>query len=71
MKMAMLLENIQGDIQSHLLLTTNMATPNFDKAATIVEDYYRNVYIDNNYSAGTHGGLNGKYGKGKHNKGKN
>eukprot|EP00971_Amphidinium_carterae_P076662 1514242-Amphidinium_carterae.1 len=62
--MAMLLQNIQGDIKSHLLLTTNMSTPDFDGSATTVEDYYRNVYIDNNYTAGTHG-LKCKYYKGK------
>eukprot|EP00971_Amphidinium_carterae_P020064 395380-Amphidinium_carterae.1 len=61
MKMAMLLQNIQGDTKSHLLLTTNMSTPDFHGAATTVEDYYR---IDNNYSAGTHG-VKGKYHKGK------
>eukprot|EP00971_Amphidinium_carterae_P025791 508890-Amphidinium_carterae.2 len=38
MKMTLLLENIQGDIKSHLLLNTNLASPNFNQAATLVED---------------------------------
>eukprot|EP00971_Amphidinium_carterae_P131150 2597852-Amphidinium_carterae.1 len=50
--MALLMQNIQGDIRSHLLLTENIATTNFDNAATKVEDYYRNVYIDNNNPGG-------------------
>eukprot|EP00971_Amphidinium_carterae_P296917 5898565-Amphidinium_carterae.2 len=62
--MAMLRQNIQGDMKSHLLLNTNLSTPDFDSAATTVEDYYRNAYINNNYSAGTNG-LKGKYYKGK------
>eukprot|EP00971_Amphidinium_carterae_P126609 2508542-Amphidinium_carterae.1 len=62
--MALLLQNMQGDIKSHLLLNTDMANPNFEEPATKVEEYYRNVYIDNNYSKGVHG-LKGKYGKGK------
>eukprot|EP00971_Amphidinium_carterae_P335966 6472069-Amphidinium_carterae.3 len=32
--MAMRLQNIQGHIKSHLLLTTNMSIPNFESAAT-------------------------------------
>eukprot|EP00971_Amphidinium_carterae_P042604 837694-Amphidinium_carterae.2 len=48
MKMALLMQYIQGDIRSRLLLTQNLATANFDDAAAKVEDYYRNVYIDNN-----------------------
>eukprot|EP00971_Amphidinium_carterae_P202401 4016026-Amphidinium_carterae.1 len=50
--MAFLVQYIQGDIRSHLLLTQNLATANFDDAATKVEDYYRNVYIDNNNPGG-------------------
>eukprot|EP00971_Amphidinium_carterae_P309110 6142490-Amphidinium_carterae.2 len=42
MKLATLLQNIQGDIKSHLLLNTNMANPNFEESATKVEEYYRN-----------------------------
>eukprot|EP00971_Amphidinium_carterae_P110441 2187902-Amphidinium_carterae.3 len=53
MKMALLMQHIQGDIRSHLLLTENLATPNFEDAAK-VEEYYRNVYADNN-----NGGVNG------------
>eukprot|EP00971_Amphidinium_carterae_P027446 540538-Amphidinium_carterae.1 len=53
MKMTMLLQHIQGDIKSHLLLTANLVNPDFDNAATTVEGYYRNVYMHNNYSAGT------------------
>eukprot|EP00971_Amphidinium_carterae_P110143 2181921-Amphidinium_carterae.3 len=48
MKMTLLIQNIHGHIKSHLLLTTNLAKANFDDSATKVEDYYRNVYIDNN-----------------------
>eukprot|EP00971_Amphidinium_carterae_P335755 6471763-Amphidinium_carterae.4 len=51
----------------HPLLTENLAKPNFDDAAK-VEEYYRNVYVDNNF-AGVHG-LKGKYSKGKDKKGK-
>eukprot|EP00971_Amphidinium_carterae_P103424 2047589-Amphidinium_carterae.1 len=41
-----------------------MSTPDFNNAATKVEDFYRNVYIDNNYASGVHA-LKGKYYKGK------
>eukprot|EP00971_Amphidinium_carterae_P064161 1270156-Amphidinium_carterae.1 len=61
MKMALLTQHIQGDTRSHLLLTENLATPNFEDAARKVEEYYRNVYVDNNF-----GGVNGmeaKYNK--------
>eukprot|EP00971_Amphidinium_carterae_P232711 4618280-Amphidinium_carterae.1 len=34
MKMALLMQYIQGDIRSHLLLTQDLATANFDTAAT-------------------------------------
>eukprot|EP00971_Amphidinium_carterae_P082389 1628850-Amphidinium_carterae.1 len=34
MKMALLMQNIQGDIRSHLLLNVNLATADFDDAAT-------------------------------------
>eukprot|EP00971_Amphidinium_carterae_P095165 1882706-Amphidinium_carterae.2 len=44
----------QGDIRSHLLLTENSAKPNFLDAAKKVEEYYRNVYVDNNFG-GVHG----------------
>eukprot|EP00971_Amphidinium_carterae_P026169 516187-Amphidinium_carterae.1 len=64
MKTMLLLQHMQGDIRPHLLLNTNTAQPDFNKAATTMEDYYRNVYIDNN-STGT-SGLKGKYGNGKH-----
>eukprot|EP00971_Amphidinium_carterae_P249370 4949954-Amphidinium_carterae.1 len=73
MKMALLMQYIQGDIRSHLLLTESLATANFDDAATKVENYYRNVYIyiDNN-SAGGIQAFKGKCykGKGKDKKGK-
>eukprot|EP00971_Amphidinium_carterae_P213571 4238474-Amphidinium_carterae.1 len=48
MKMTLLIQNIQGDIKSHLLLTQNLATASFDDSCMKVEDYCRNVYIDNN-----------------------
>eukprot|EP00971_Amphidinium_carterae_P230904 4581956-Amphidinium_carterae.2 len=64
MQMALLMQNIQGDIRSHLLLNLDLAKRDFESAATKVEDYYRNIYIDNNYSTRVHG-LKGKYGKGK------
>eukprot|EP00971_Amphidinium_carterae_P017864 352049-Amphidinium_carterae.1 len=38
----------QGDIKSWLLMNTNLATDEFDNSANKVEEYYRNVYIDNN-----------------------
>eukprot|EP00971_Amphidinium_carterae_P067191 1330143-Amphidinium_carterae.1 len=47
MKMTLLINNIQGDIKSYLLLNVNLAKADFEDAATKVEDYYRNVYIDN------------------------
>eukprot|EP00971_Amphidinium_carterae_P092754 1836725-Amphidinium_carterae.2 len=64
MKMALLLQHIQGDIKSYVQLNTDMANPNFENATMKVEDYYRSVYIDNNYSTRV-SGLRGKYGKGK------
>eukprot|EP00971_Amphidinium_carterae_P020454 402951-Amphidinium_carterae.4 len=53
MKMDLLLQHIQDDIKSHLLLNTSMVNPDFENAATKVEEYYRNVYIDNNCSRRT------------------
>eukprot|EP00971_Amphidinium_carterae_P225924 4480648-Amphidinium_carterae.1 len=47
MKMTLLIQNIQGDIKSHMLMNYNLQTANFDDSCTQVEDYYRNVYIDN------------------------
>eukprot|EP00971_Amphidinium_carterae_P058895 1164355-Amphidinium_carterae.2 len=46
--MTLLIQNIQGDIKSHLLLTADLAKAYFDDSATKVEGYYRNGYIDNN-----------------------
>eukprot|EP00971_Amphidinium_carterae_P028576 562616-Amphidinium_carterae.2 len=37
--MALLMQHIQGDIRSHLLLTVNLTKPEFEQAATKVEDY--------------------------------
>eukprot|EP00971_Amphidinium_carterae_P013544 266928-Amphidinium_carterae.1 len=83
MKMTLLIQNIQGDIKSHMLMNYNLSTANFDDSCTRVEDYYRNVYINN--SGGQIAGLqkpkkkpwpplkqpwkNG-YGKGKYDYGK-
>eukprot|EP00971_Amphidinium_carterae_P204191 4051957-Amphidinium_carterae.1 len=47
MKMTLLIQNIQGDIKSHMLMNYKLSTSNFDESCTRVEDYYRNVYIDN------------------------
>eukprot|EP00971_Amphidinium_carterae_P126392 2503983-Amphidinium_carterae.1 len=63
--MALLTQDIQGDIRSHVLLTQNLATANFDDAATKVEDYYRNVYIDNDNPGGIQAFKGGKPWKGK------
>eukprot|EP00971_Amphidinium_carterae_P166776 3304779-Amphidinium_carterae.1 len=52
MKMTLLIEHIQGDIKSYLLLHVNLAKADFDEAATKVEDYYRNLYIDNSSGGG-------------------
>eukprot|EP00971_Amphidinium_carterae_P345958 6487169-Amphidinium_carterae.1 len=49
-KLATLLQHIQGEVRAHLLLNFDLANPDFDAAITKVEEYYRNVYIDNNYS---------------------
>eukprot|EP00971_Amphidinium_carterae_P252198 5007068-Amphidinium_carterae.1 len=38
-----------------------MANPHFEESATKVEEYYRNVYIYNNYSMGKGKGKGGKY----------
>eukprot|EP00971_Amphidinium_carterae_P331056 6464423-Amphidinium_carterae.1 len=64
-KMALLM-HIQGDIRSHLL-KENL----FEDAAKKVEEYHRNVYVDNNF--GGVNGMKGKYnkGKGRDKKGKN
>eukprot|EP00971_Amphidinium_carterae_P016748 330348-Amphidinium_carterae.1 len=42
MKMTLLIQNIQGDIKSHMLMNYNLSTANFDDSCTRVEDYYRN-----------------------------
>eukprot|EP00971_Amphidinium_carterae_P102364 2026543-Amphidinium_carterae.1 len=47
MKMTLLIQNIQGDIKSHMMRNYKLSTANFDESCTRVEDYYRNVYIDN------------------------
>eukprot|EP00971_Amphidinium_carterae_P315650 6274336-Amphidinium_carterae.1 len=46
MKMTLLIQHIKGDIRSHMLMTYNLPTADFDDSCTKVEDYYRNVYID-------------------------
>eukprot|EP00971_Amphidinium_carterae_P348727 6490644-Amphidinium_carterae.2 len=46
MKMALLMQYIQGDIKPHPFLNVNSAKADFDDAATKIENYYRNVYID-------------------------
>eukprot|EP00971_Amphidinium_carterae_P006083 119802-Amphidinium_carterae.2 len=56
----MLVNRLQGEVRAHLLLNT----PDFKKAAKTVEDYYSNVYIDDEFTAG----INAM--KIKHNKGK-
>eukprot|EP00971_Amphidinium_carterae_P202402 4016027-Amphidinium_carterae.1 len=46
-------ENTVSEIASTQCSTSkNLATADFDDAATKVEDYYRNVYIDNNNPGG-------------------
>eukprot|EP00971_Amphidinium_carterae_P345485 6486472-Amphidinium_carterae.1 len=55
MKMTLLIQTIQGDIRSHMLMNYNLTTANFDESCTRVEDYYRNVYVDN--SAGQVAGV--------------
>eukprot|EP00971_Amphidinium_carterae_P170697 3382936-Amphidinium_carterae.1 len=45
--MTLLIQNIKGDIRSHMLMTYNLPTADFNDSCTKVEDYYRNVYIDN------------------------
>eukprot|EP00971_Amphidinium_carterae_P052488 1033254-Amphidinium_carterae.1 len=50
--MTLLIQHIQGDIKSYLLLHVNLAKADLDEAATKVEDYYRNVYIDNTSGGG-------------------
>eukprot|EP00971_Amphidinium_carterae_P194237 3854308-Amphidinium_carterae.1 len=47
MKMTILIQDIKGDIRSHMLITYNLPTADFDDSCTKVEDYYRNVYTDN------------------------
>eukprot|EP00971_Amphidinium_carterae_P133705 2648478-Amphidinium_carterae.1 len=64
MKLLMLVNQIQGNIRSHLLLNTDMTNLDFSNAAKVVENYYWNVYIDKEFSARTKG-LKGKYRKGK------
>eukprot|EP00971_Amphidinium_carterae_P046713 920537-Amphidinium_carterae.1 len=48
---------MQHNIRSHLLLAENLAKPNFEDSAKKVEEYHRNVYVDNNF-----GGVTGVYG---------
>eukprot|EP00971_Amphidinium_carterae_P158937 3151476-Amphidinium_carterae.1 len=42
MKMTLLIQNIQGDIKSHMLMNYQLSTADFDDSCTRVEDYYRN-----------------------------
>eukprot|EP00971_Amphidinium_carterae_P196397 3897010-Amphidinium_carterae.1 len=49
-EMTVLVNKLEGLVQSHLLLNIDMTKPDFDKAAKVVEDYYRNVYIENGYT---------------------
>eukprot|EP00971_Amphidinium_carterae_P196368 3896056-Amphidinium_carterae.1 len=37
--MTLLIQNIQGDIKSHMLMNYNLSTANFEDSATRVEDY--------------------------------
>eukprot|EP00971_Amphidinium_carterae_P017806 350917-Amphidinium_carterae.1 len=60
----MFVERLQENVRSHLLLMGDLKRPDFDKAAKTVEDYYRNVYIDNEFTAGTNV-FKGNYNKGK------
>eukprot|EP00971_Amphidinium_carterae_P272742 5413187-Amphidinium_carterae.1 len=45
--MTLLIQHIKGDIRSHMLMTYNMPTADFDDSCTKIEEYCRNVYIDN------------------------
>eukprot|EP00971_Amphidinium_carterae_P021107 416905-Amphidinium_carterae.1 len=60
--MTLLIQQIKGDIRSHILLTQNIATADFEDTCTKIEDFYRNVYT--NDSTGQIGLLQRK-GKGK------
>eukprot|EP00971_Amphidinium_carterae_P088479 1750606-Amphidinium_carterae.3 len=59
-KTSMLVNRLQGEVRSHLLLTSDLSTPDFDKDAKTVEDYYRNVYIDKELTSGANA-FKGKY----------
>eukprot|EP00971_Amphidinium_carterae_P260782 5173520-Amphidinium_carterae.1 len=50
---SMLVNRVHGEVQAHFLLTNDLNNPDFNKAAKIVEEYYRNVYIDNELTANT------------------
>eukprot|EP00971_Amphidinium_carterae_P049491 975006-Amphidinium_carterae.2 len=55
MKMTLLIQSIQGDTKSHMLMNYKLSTANFNESCTRVEDYHRNVYVDN--SAGQVAGV--------------
>eukprot|EP00971_Amphidinium_carterae_P338734 6476229-Amphidinium_carterae.1 len=63
--MTILVQQIKGDIKSHILLTQDIATADFEATCTKIEDFYRNVYT--NDATGSVGALRGKkgYRKGK------
>eukprot|EP00971_Amphidinium_carterae_P201167 3992070-Amphidinium_carterae.2 len=69
-KMTVLLNRLRSAAREHLLLTTDLLDSEYEKAIKMVEEYYRNVYINN--EQGDLNAFKGKCykGKGKHSKGK-
>eukprot|EP00971_Amphidinium_carterae_P095355 1886781-Amphidinium_carterae.2 len=65
--MTVLLNWLRRAVQNHLLLNIDMTKPDFDKTAKVVEDYYRNFYIENDYTTNTNVFKGKRYGKGKGN----
>eukprot|EP00971_Amphidinium_carterae_P076431 1509449-Amphidinium_carterae.1 len=62
----MLVNRLQ--VRAHLLVTSDLNNPDFNKAAKILsimhEEYYRNVYIDIEFTANTNA-MKDKYNKGQ------
>eukprot|EP00971_Amphidinium_carterae_P108562 2149469-Amphidinium_carterae.1 len=65
-KMTILLNRnrLKGAMQNHFLLNIDMTKPDFDKAEKAVEDCYRHVYSENDYTTNINA-FKGKKGQGK------
>eukprot|EP00971_Amphidinium_carterae_P154837 3070202-Amphidinium_carterae.1 len=63
-KTTMFINRLRGEVRAHLLLNKDMNKSDFNKAAKAVNDDYKNVYIENDYTTNTNA-FKGKKGKRK------